>query len=586
VPDDARHKLTIGVPTMNARPHKSPHRALLTVAVSALVIASALVAYLERRAADLQNQQTQVILQQVCARTASALAARIRHLLDTAFFETIEGIGHPQMMEYDIARIGTFFATGHQRHPYVDRFFIWSANRSPLWRDQVVFYSPTDEADNVLAPIAGADRQNLGWLISQPELGREILRLARAEVDRRTFLVVERTIGSVPYQLILHPLWSGDRRQEFSGLIGYTVDLRKVDPELFHRLLDNEVSSFLNPDSRPPKLTATLIDDHGKVMYGEPARPDAPAASVPLDMLFFPHEPLQQWLAGRPPVRSWQVVVSAAGPIAYGHLSGKWLVGGIVLLIVVAVFCAVSVERQAVRLSRMQADFVANASHQLKTPLSLLSTAVETLTLDRIPPQRTKEYFQILQAQTRRMTSLVERILEFSRAQAGPSAYRMEPLNLVPLVEDVVSHFRTDSQGRVPIAFDSPVNTLMARVDGSAIEVALVNLLENAMKYGDEHNEVSVRIAPSKDHAAISVRDRGVGVHSSDLPHIFDKFYRGRTGGDGRPGFGLGLALVDSIARAHGGRATVETGHDKGSEFTMLIPVVSKDDHGASDSRH
>jgi signal transduction histidine kinase len=153
-------------------------------------------------------------------------------------------------------------------------------------------------------------------------------------------------------------------------------------------------------------------------------------------------------------------------------------------------------------------------------------------------------------------------------------------------VADVVGHFRRDSQGRVQITFESASGTLMARADASAIEVALVNLLENATKYGDEDNRVSVRLAQSNGHAAISVRDQGVGVHSSDLPHIFDKFYRGRTGGDGRPGFGLGLALVDSIARAHGGRATVETRYNEGSEFTVLIPAISEDDHGVSDSRH
>jgi signal transduction histidine kinase len=70
------------------------------------------------------------------------------------------------------------------------------------------------------------------------------------------------------------------------------------------------------------------------------------------------------------------------------------------------------------------------------------------------------------------------------------------------------------------------------------------------------------------------------------LPHIFDKFYRGRTGGDGRPGFGLGLALVDSIARAHGGRATVQTRHNHGSEFTVVIPVLPNDDDAIPDSAH
>ncbi|HYU78428.1 MAG TPA: HAMP domain-containing sensor histidine kinase, partial [Vicinamibacterales bacterium] len=244
-------------------------------------------------------------------------------------------------------------------------------------------------------------------------------------------------------------------------------------------------------------------------------------------------------------------------------------------------------ERQATRLSRMQADFVANASHQLKTPLSLLSTAVETLTLDRVPPERQKEYLKILLSQTRRITSLVERILEFSRVEAGPNVYRMEPINLVSLVRAVVDRFRTESQqDKIPITFESSREVVIARADANAIEQAILNLLDNAIKYGDEQNRVTVAIAQSNGYAAISVRDEGFGIHSGDLPHIFGKFYRGRTGGDGRPGFGLGLAVVDSVARAHGGRATVQTASSRGSEFTLLLPAIPPNDHGLSDSRH
>ncbi|MGH9346703.1 MAG: sensor histidine kinase [Vicinamibacterales bacterium] len=572
---------------MSARPRQFPHRVLLTSAILALVTAATLVAYLEQRAHRLQQQQNHVIIQQMCERTATVVAGRIRHLLDQAFFETLEGIGHPEVMRYDLPRVASYFANGLQRHPYVDRFFIWSVDRSPLATDQVVFYSPVNGANAVLGPIRAPDGRELGSLVSEPELGREILRLARSQSERKAFLVVERTVGRTPYQLIIHPLWSDDRRHEFSAIIGYTVDLQKIGRDVFQRLLAEDLKAFLNPDSRSPRLAATLLDDAGRVVYGEPVMPGLPAAHAPVNMLFFPHEPLNQWLAGQPPVRKWQVVVSAAGSLGDQRVSGTWVVAAVVLLIVIAVVCAVAVERQARKLSRMQADFVANASHQLKTPLSLLSTAIETLCLDRVPSERMKEYLKILLAQTRRMTSLVERILHFSRLDAGPDIYRMEPVDLVPLVESVITRFTIDGhQGPVPITFERGTDRVMARADASAIEQMVVNLLENAIKYGDERNRVSVRVAQSNGHAAISVRDRGFGIHASDVAHIFDKFYRGRTGGDGRPGFGLGLALVDAIARAHGGRALVETRYRQGSEFTVMIPAMAKDDpDGVSDSR-
>lgn len=556
---------------------------LLASAIGALVIAAGLVAYLEHRAAELQREQTHVIVQQICERTATALSAHLRELLDAALFETIEGIGHPQMLAYDLPRIAAYFSEGVRDHPYVDRFFIWSEGRSPASDDQVVFYSADDDARTRLTSIRGANGEMLGSLVADPPLGQQILQLARAQADARTFVVLERTIRNVPYQIVLHPLWSNDRRLGFAGLVGYTVNLHKVDGELWRTLLNGNVKALLNPDPRLPTLAATLLDDRGNVVYGQAIPPGLPSGTAPLDLLFFPYEPLNQWLSGRPPMRLWQVAVSATGPVVYSHFPGKWLVAAVVLLIVIAVVCAVSVERQSIRLSQMQADFVANASHQLKTPLSLLSTAVETLSLDRVPPERMKEYLQILRSQTRRMTSLVERILQFARVDADSTVFRMEPLNLVPLVHAVVDRFTADNhQPRVPITFERGREVVMARVDAGAIEQVMVNLLDNAVKYGDEHNAIAVTVSQSNGYAAISVRDRGFGVHAADVPHIFNKFYRGQAGGEGRPGFGLGLALVDSVARAHGGRATVQTVFNRGSEFVVMLPALPPNSDGLS----
>jgi len=247
----------------------------------------------------------------------------------------------------------------------------------------------------------------------------------------------------------------------------------------------------------------------------------------------------------------------------------------------------VAVLRQSQRLSLMQADFVANVSHQLKTPLSLLSTAIETLRLGRVPADRFQQYLEILSSQTMRMTALIERILHFSRLDSDPEAYRMEPVNLVPLVGAVVDRFKTGDRQQIPVAFAPASAAVVVRADAHAIEQVVANLLENAVKYGDERNSVEVSVARSNGSAAISVRDHGIGIHHDDLPYIFDKFYRGRTGDQGRPGFGLGLALVQSIARAHGGRATVRTEYNAGSEFTLIIPAIAEDAADAvSDTRH
>ncbi len=173
------------------------------------------------------------------------------------------------------------------------------------------------------------------------------------------------------------------------------------------------------------------------------------------------------------------------------------------------------------------------------------------------------------------MKGLVERVLQFSRLDADSNAHwmRMKHVNLVAVVQAVVDRFRNDVPYQVPITFESSCESVIVRADASAIEQAMLNLLENAVRYGDDDNEVHVRVEHTNRHVVISVRDRGIGIHSADVPYIFEKFYRGQSGDRGRPGFGLGLSLVQAIARAHGGRATVDTEYKVGSVFTVVLPV-------------
>jgi nitrogen-specific signal transduction histidine kinase len=555
-------------------PRTFPHRSLLLGGVAALVIAAVLVGFFDRRAAALQRQQTLVIMQQVCERTATVIAGRVRHQFDAAVLETLEGIGHPRLIAYDLPWVASYYAEGLRRHPYIDRFFLWSDDRFAAFGDQVLFYSPSSGGPGSRAIVA-ADGSSLGALEEIPELGREILRLARATAGQRTFVVLEHTVSNVPYQIVIHLLWSDERREDFFGIIGYTVNLAGLRSELFEQMLDGEVRHLLNPDPRSPPLALTLIDDRGTVAYGPPVKTGLPFAEAPLDMLFFPAEPLKPWLAERPPARLWRVVVSAAERPPQARLFGGWLVGSVVLLICIAVFCAVTLDRQALKLSQMQSDFVANVSHQLKTPLTLLSASIQTLRLERVPSQKLHEYLDIAAAQTARLTEHVERILHFFRLEGTTRPLRRERVDLVRLVAATVDRFRAQGQARqVPIGFETDTRSLFVEGDAEAIEQVVVNLLENALKYGDDRNDVLVRLEAAGTRARLSVRDHGMGIHPGDLAHIFEKFYRGQNGDRGRKGFGLGLALVASIVRAHEGRVTVETENGSGSTFRIELPLA------------
>lgn len=175
-------------------------RTLLVGAIMALTTAATLVGYLEYQSDERQRGQNRVIVQQVCERTAAVVAGRIRHLLDIAVLETIEGIGHGQINDKDVPRVATSFASGLKRHPYVDQFFLWSANRSEQLPDQVVFYSPVVQSTPGATPVVGPDHQSLGAFVSEPNLGREILRVAQSVAGPRTFEVVDRVVDGTEYK--------------------------------------------------------------------------------------------------------------------------------------------------------------------------------------------------------------------------------------------------------------------------------------------------------------------------------------------------------------------------------------------------
>jgi two-component system phosphate regulon sensor histidine kinase PhoR len=222
----------------------------------------------------------------------------------------------------------------------------------------------------------------------------------------------------------------------------------------------------------------------------------------------------------------------------------------------------------------MQADFISHVSHQLKTPLSLLSAATETLAMDRVrSPEKLSQYVGIIRGEVTRLSALVQRILEFSRLQQRRS-YEFETVDLGSLVRETVDAFERSLSGRhftfrVQETGPSP----QVSADPAALEQVLANLLDNAVKYSDDVKEVTVRVRASGDDAIIEVSDRGVGIERSDQKRIFEKFYRGSASSLHREGFGLGLPIVQELVSAHGGLVEVESEPGTGSTFRVRLPL-------------
>jgi len=233
--------------------------------------------------------------------------------------------------------------------------------------------------------------------------------------------------------------------------------------------------------------------------------------------------------------------------------------------------------RRETEMARLKSDFVANVSHDLKTPLSLIRMFGETLELGRVPDEATRrEYYAVITRESERLTRLIDNVLDFSRIEGGRQRYDIAAHPVEPVIHEVLDAFRYPLAQRafkldVAVASDLP-DTLM---DPEAIKQALANLVDNALKYSTDRRRLSLEARQEGSWVVIEVADEGIGIPAAELERIFEKFYRiGRSETQGTRGSGVGLALVKHIAEAHGGRVSAQSRPGEGSRFSLYLPVA------------
>lgn len=225
------------------------------------------------------------------------------------------------------------------------------------------------------------------------------------------------------------------------------------------------------------------------------------------------------------------------------------------------------------RLDRLQEDFVALVSQELKDPLTAILGFAQLLGRPEIlqDAARRRMTLRALDARGRQMSSLIDDLLLASRAQGGELNLDREPVDLAGLVTEAVTRYEQLESGR---RFVIDVDTRMPKVlaDRGRVEQALNNLLSNAVKYGPAGSAVHVAVLPDGEWATVSVRDSGTGIEADLAERVFDRFFTSPVEGAAPRGAGLGLYLVRTIAEAHGGSVELESAAGRGSTFTMRLP--------------
>ncbi len=226
------------------------------------------------------------------------------------------------------------------------------------------------------------------------------------------------------------------------------------------------------------------------------------------------------------------------------------------------------------RLEQIRSDFVANVSHELKTPVTTIKGFLETILSEDVPDEKDSQRFlEIVLQNANRLHSIIEDLLSLSRLEQTDAAVPLEPASVHHIAQRVTASFQTIADARdMQVQFSSR-GDCTAHVSASLIEQALSNLVSNAVKYCTDGATIHVRVDDDGERCRISVSDNGPGIPPQALPRIFERFYRvDRARSRALGGTGLGLAIVKHIALSHSGSVDVESIVGQGSTFTIELP--------------
>lgn len=226
------------------------------------------------------------------------------------------------------------------------------------------------------------------------------------------------------------------------------------------------------------------------------------------------------------------------------------------------------------RIESTRRDFVANLSHEMRTPVGALSLLAEML-VDETDPKTRAHLSNRVVVETARLSDTIDDLLELSRVESAIDSYE-DMIVVQDLVDDSIARVHTvaESSG-VTVGAVMPSDPIRTRGNRDQMVSAVVNLVENAVKYSDVGDSVSVRVRCEDDVLLIAVQDTGRGIPARDLDRIFERFYRVDRSRDANTGgSGIGLSIVRHVALSHGGSVRVESSEGEGSTFTIEVPII------------
>jgi signal transduction histidine kinase len=525
---------------------------------------------------DIEMTSAQV-LRQLSSETADSLTRSMEDYLKRPHISVLLRIPQAKTEPLDLPFIEPILNDALTESPFVESFYVWTEH-GPQSNKWLVF----DESSKSMPTGAIDQRFHEDKVVGDKLLARlrELVKL------RRAIVAFTENINGRPHYVQAQLRFEGPARSRMTSVMAFAVDAEKLRTQFVPAIMRDWLAGVQQPLGFP-HLETEILDEDGHHIFSshqERAEHFTPVDERSFAIIFFDKE-LLEFAAPYEQHREVWGLRTSYGPQPIAEIVSASTRPQLALMIVLAlamglgVFLVAGAAAREVRVAELKSNFVASVSHDLKTPLALIQLFAETLELGRVrTPERAQEYYRIIKGEAKKLTRLIENILDFSRMEAGLRPYRMEPADLTESVTKVLARMETQfSQGHFKVTADIDHDLPRILADEGAAEQAIENLVANAMKYSGEAKEIAIAAKRVNGHIVVSVTDHGIGISRREQGRIFRKFYRvQRELGGGPQGTGLGLAIVDHTMRGHGGFVKVESEPDHGSTFSLHFPIPSE----------
>jgi signal transduction histidine kinase len=539
--------------------HRTGLALSLLIAVLLPVVILLLAQY--RSLAGLEGK-TRAAVQENLRQTLQNFSCRVVKKAEALAAETLGGIDPADVEDERFDRIADRLSAIRQSHPEADRAFV------------VIHCSCRKKNFAIFATAEGVRRIDHDHFKRTPEVKSAIetydnaaLLSAAAGSNRKA--VFEQSHCSIfpgaeiePSSVFVFTPINKAGGEGQIGFAGMTLNARYIREQLLPRAL-SEMLRGVDDDSSP---VINVLDENNREVYS------SGSGLTRHEILLELSPVLRKWKMG---IGYRNTTIEALARSQFRQ--NLFLIGVAIALLLAGLILALRATTREMKLVEAKTTFVSNVSHELKTPLSLIRLFAETLELGRVRnSEEAHEYYRIINRESRRLTRLINNILDFSRIEAGRRQYQFAETDVAEIVTEVLQSYERQMtnagfEARTNIQADLPP----ALIDHEALGQAVLNLVDNAVRYSDQVKRIEVSVCLRGGDIAIEVADQGIGIPKVEHQRIFEKFYRVSTGlVHYTKGSGLGLAIVKHIVEAHRGRVTVESAPGKGSRFTILLPIV------------